>query len=150
MATSKRDTNMATLLNQAEKLERLLERAAIKIWDFVIFCCTYQNDYDWEKFIARFLRPVPEFLQYYNGLDLLDKFAPMVLENRSFEGATIAVLRDHLNQWATTALQKEQGIQSIHRGEGDRHHSFIMVDEESLKSVLSAPDDTDSRFVLLV
>jgi hypothetical protein len=48
--------------------------------------------------MARFLCPVPKFLKYYNSLDLLDKFAATVLEDRSFEGEIVAVLRDHFNQ----------------------------------------------------
>jgi hypothetical protein len=62
--------------------------------------------------MARFLRPVLKFLEYYNDLDLLDKFAPTVLQDRSFEGAIVAVLRDHFDQWATTALREEQGVQN--------------------------------------
>jgi hypothetical protein len=107
---------MTTRGNQADNLERLLDKDGFKTWGFVIFRCTYQNDSDWEKFMARFLRPVPKFLEYYNGLDLLDKFAPTVLEDRSFEGATVAVLRDHFNQWATTAPREKQGVQNGNRG----------------------------------
>lgn len=81
---------------------------------FVIYRCTDQNDSDWEKFIARFLRPVPKILECYNGLDL-DKFAPTVFEDRSSEGATVAILRDHFNQCATTALQDEHGVQNGNR-----------------------------------
>jgi hypothetical protein len=81
---------------------------------FVIYRCTDQNDSDWEKFIVRFLRPVPKILECYNGLDL-DKFAPTVFEGRSSEGATVAILRDHFNQCATTALQDEHGVQNGNR-----------------------------------
>src|SRR5437763_451293 len=118
----------------------------------MIYRCTYQNDSDWEEFTTRFLSPVPKFLEYYHGLDLLDKFAPTVLEDRSFEGATVAVLRDHFNQWATTALREEQGIQNGNRGRAGRYQFLVMVDQEALESVLSAPDDVldNTGFVRLV
>lgn len=106
---------MTTKSNQADNLERLLDKDGFRSWGLVIFRCTYQNDSDWEKFMARFLRPVPKFLEYYNGLDLLDRFAQTVLEDQSFEGATVAVLRDYFNQWATTALLEERGVHEVHR-----------------------------------
>ena len=107
---SKRDPTLIIRSNQADNLERLLDRDRFKTWGFVIFRCIYKNDSDWEKFITRFLRPVPKFLEYYKSLDLVDKFAPTVLEDRSFEGATVAVLRDYFNQCATRALREEQGV----------------------------------------
>jgi hypothetical protein len=101
--------------------------------------------------MARLLRPVLKFLEYYNDLDLLDKFAPTVLEDRSFEGAIVAVLRDHFDQWATTALREEQGVQNANRGWAGRYQFFVMVDQETLESVLRAPDDDkDTGFVRLV
>lgn len=151
MTPSKRDPTLTTRSNQADNLERLLDKDGFKTWGFVIFRCTYQNNSDWEKFMARFLRPIPKFLEYYSGLDLLDKFAATVLEDRSFEGTTVAVLRDHFNQWATTALQEEQGVQNGNRGRAGRYQFFVMVDRGALESVLSAPDDDeDTGFVRLV
>lgn len=50
--------------------------------------------------MARFLSAVPEYLEFYSGLDLLDTFTPTVLEDPSFEGATVATLHEHFNQWA--------------------------------------------------
>lgn len=151
LTPSKRDPTMSTRSNQADNLERLLEMDGFRTWGLVIFRCTYQNDSDWEKFMARFLRPVPRFLEYYNGLDLLDRFDPTVLEDRSFEGATVAVLRDYFNQWATTALLEEQGFHKMHRGSAGRYHFFVMVNQEALESVLTALDEyTNTGFVRLV
>jgi hypothetical protein len=151
MNFSKRDLTIQTRSNGADNLERLLEKVGFKTWGFVIFRCTYQNDSDWGKFMAHFLRPVLEYLEYYKGLDLLGKFAPTVLENRSFEGATVAVLRDHFNQWAMTALREEQGFQNGHRGGAGRYKFFVVVNQEALESVLNAPDDDeDTGFVRLV
>lgn len=55
-----------------------------------------------------FLDRVARRLKFYSGLDLLDDFAPTVFEDPSFEGATTAVLRDHFNQWATTAMHRNK------------------------------------------
>lgn len=148
---SKRDPTISTRHNEADNLERILDVDGFKTWGFVIYRCTYQNDSDWEKFMARFLGSVPEFLEYYNGLDLLDKFSPTVLEDPSFEGATVAVLRDHFNQWVTTALKEEQGVDNGDRGQSSRYRLFVMVDQEALESVVSAPDDDEEAgFVRLV
>jgi hypothetical protein len=56
----------------------------------VIFRCTYHKDSDWENFIARIVGAVSEDLQEDSSLALLDTFAPTVLEDPSFEGATVA------------------------------------------------------------
>lgn len=50
--------------------------------------------------MARFLGAVSDYLEFYCGLDLLNTFAPTVLEDHSFEGATVATLREHFNQWS--------------------------------------------------
>jgi hypothetical protein len=101
--------------------------------------------------MARFLRPVPKFLEYHNGLEILDEFVPTVLEDHSYEGATVAFLREQFNQWATTALREEQGVQNGDRGWAGRYQFFVVVDQEALESVLSAPDDDqDTGFVRLV
>ncbi|CAG8899836.1 unnamed protein product [Penicillium egyptiacum] len=84
-------------------------------------------------------------------MDLLGKFSRTVLEDPSFEDATVAVLRDHFNQWVTTALKEEQGVDSGDRGQSGRYRSFVIVDQEALESVLSAPDDDEEAgFVRLV
>ncbi|KAJ5781888.1 uncharacterized protein N7518_010371 [Penicillium psychrosexuale] len=97
-------------LNVADRLEALLDKDGFKTWGFMICRCTYQNNSDWEKFMARFLSAVPDYLEFYSGLDLLDTFALTVLEDPSFEGATVAPLREHFNQWAKASLKEEQGV----------------------------------------
>ncbi|KAE8383973.1 hypothetical protein BDV23DRAFT_177414 [Aspergillus alliaceus] len=144
---------MDTFLNQADELERLLQKNGFKIWGFVIYRCTYQSDSDWEKFMARFLHHVTKSLEFYNGLDLLDSFAPTVFEDRSFNGVSTAFLRKHFQEWAVTAPEKEQGVDNTCFPESGRYRFFIMVDQEALESVLGAPDLEDSNkygFVRLV
>ncbi|KAJ5672491.1 hypothetical protein N7507_001618 [Penicillium longicatenatum] len=139
---SKRDPKMDAGLNEVDRPEALLEKDNFKIWGFVIYRCTYQDNAEWEEFMARFLSAVPEFLQYYSGLDLLDTFTPTAFEDPSFEGATVVTLREHFNQWAKTARQEEQGVSEDYRARTGKLWN----------SVLNAPEDFDEEvaFVRMV
>jgi hypothetical protein len=86
---------METTYNTADQLERLLQKGGFKTWGLVIYRCTYQSNSDWEKSMTRFLYHATEALEFGSGLDLLDSFAPTVLEDRSFDGANTALLRKH-------------------------------------------------------
>ena len=150
---STRDPTMESFLNNADNLERLIQMDGFKTWGFVIYRCTYQSDSDWETFMTRFLYHVRHSLDFYNGLDLLDSFAPTVFEDRSFDGATTALVRKHFQEWAATAPPVEQPIGYSDYPEAGRYKFFLMVDQEALESVLSVPDpeecDSDG-FVRLV
>lgn len=102
--------------------------------------------------MARLHKRVEKYLVYYNGLDLLDRFAPTVLEDRSFEDATAVSLREKFNEWAKTAIKEEQGIDPSHlwRVQNGRYRFFMMVDQKALDSILSALDDIRKGFVRLV
>lgn len=142
---------MDSNLNDTDQIEALLNKDNFKTWGFIIYRCTYQNNTDWDKFLTHFLSPVPESLEYYSGLDLLETFAPTVLEDPSFEGATAATLREHLGQWSKTAMKEEQGVSEIYRARTGRYRFFIMMDQEDMQSVLNAPVDQDEMgFVRMV
>ncbi|OOO12854.1 Peptidoglycan-binding lysin domain-containing protein [Aspergillus oryzae] len=96
---SKRVPTMETNFNHADRLERLLQKDRYKTWGFVIYRCTYRSDSDWNRFMTRLLSHVTEYLEFYNGLDLLDSFAPTVFEDQSFDGATTTLLRKHFQEW---------------------------------------------------
>lgn len=147
---SKRDPTMETCLNAADILERLLQKDGFTKWGFVIYRCTYQSQKDWERFMARFLQSVTEYLESSKGLDMLEGFTPTVFEDPSFDGATTAVLRTHFRKWATTAPLQEQGVDTF--GKSGRYRSFVMVDQEALESVLNSDPDamTQTGFVRLV
>jgi hypothetical protein len=131
-------------LNGSDPLEALLTEDGFKTWGFVIYRCTYRNDSDWEKFLARFLSSVRESLEFYSGLDLLDTFNPTVFEDLSFEGATVTTLREHFHQWKKTALKEEQGVSEDYIPESGRYRFFVNVDQEAMETVLSAPEGYDS------
>jgi hypothetical protein len=143
MTPSKRTPAMSAGLNEADIIEALLKKDGFKKWGFVIYRCTYQNNSDWEKFMARFLNEVTNHLESYNGLDLLDTYMPTVLEHPSFEGATAATLREHFNQWAKTSLKEEQDVPENYRAANGRYRFFIAVDQEAMESVLNVPEDSD-------
>ena len=152
---SKRTPEIESGMNGADELERLLDKDNFKTWGFIIYRCTYQSDSDWEKLMIRFYKRVEKYLQYYNGLDLLARFTPTVLEDRSFEGMTVASLRDKFNKWAVTAVKEEQEQEIDPRHlwhlKNGRYRFFIMVDQEALDSILSTPDnDIHGGFVRLV
>ena len=140
-------------MNGADKLERLLDKDKFKTWGFVICRCTYQSDSEWEKFMARLHKRVEKYLGYYSGLDLLGSFAPKVLEDRFFEGATVISLREKFNEWAMTAVIEKQGMDPsylLHLKNG-RYRFSIMVDQEALDSILSTSEDgVQEGFVRLV
>lgn len=147
---SKRDPTRETCLNGADNLERLLQKDGFTKWGFVIYRCTYQSQKDWERFMARFLQPVTEYLEDSKGLDMLEGFTPTVFEDHSFGKATTALLRTHFRKWATTAPLQEQGVDTF--GRSGRYRFFIMVDQEALESVLNSDPDAITRtgFVRLV
>lgn len=150
---SKRTPEIESGMNDADELERLLDKDGFTTWGFVIYRCTYQSDSDWEKLMIRYHKRVEKYLQYYNCLDLLARFTPSVLEDRSFESATVASLRNKFNEWAVSAVEEEQGIDPSHlwRLKNGRYRFFIMVDQEALDSILSTPDDDiNGGFVRLV
>ncbi|KAE8420021.1 hypothetical protein BDV36DRAFT_293670 [Aspergillus pseudocaelatus] len=150
---SKRDPTIDAYSNEADRLEKLLQLDRFRYWGFVIYRCTYQSDSDWEKFMTRFLYHVTKSLECYNGLDLIDSFAPTVFEDESFDGASTAFLRNHFQEWAATAPQVEQGVDYCRFPASGRYRFFIMVDQEALESVVKIPNPESSvrtGFVRLV
>ena len=79
-------------------------------------------------------------------------FTPTVDKDPSFEGTTVATLREHFNQWVKTSLKEEQGVaEDDHGFRTGRYRFFIIVDQEAMESALSAPEDDDETgFVRVV
>ncbi|KAL4905024.1 hypothetical protein BDW74DRAFT_185462 [Aspergillus multicolor] len=127
---SKRTPDTPTADNSADTLERLLEADGFSKWGY-------------ETFMARLYACVTELLEMNNGLDLLDSFAPTVIEDFSFVGAATATLRAHFMQyWIPAAFGAENpglSMDVLPRAEAGRYRFYIMVDQECLESVLRAP-----------
>ncbi|KAJ5783866.1 uncharacterized protein N7518_009543 [Penicillium psychrosexuale] len=122
---SKRDPTMYSFMNGADLVEELLKEDGFTTWGF--------------NFMARMVGAVSEDLKEYSGLALLDTFAPTVLEDPSFEGATVATLREHFHPWKKTALKEEQGVSEDYTPTSGRYRFFITVDQEAMESVLNTP-----------
>jgi hypothetical protein len=64
---------------------------------------------------------------------------------------TVATLRKHFSQWTKTSLKEERGVTKDNRTYTGSYRFFIMVDQEVMDSVSSAPEDKDEAgFVRVV
>lgn len=145
---SKRTPEFHFASNTADRLEKALNEAGFQSWGFPIYRCTYQSDSDWAEFLRRYRWHVADSLEHHNGLDLLESFKMTVFKNQApFGGVGVststATIREHFQQWATTAIQEEQGVSpdmlSLAYVEAARYRFCLFVGEESLQSVLQAP-----------
>lgn len=145
---SKRTPGRSSTRNTADRLEKALNEAGFQSWGFPIYRCTYQSDSDWAEFLRRYQWHVADSLKHVNGLDLLESFKMTVFENQAlFDGVGVstdtATIREHFQQWATLAIQDEQGVSPdmlvFANVEAARYRFCLFVNEESLQSVLHAP-----------
>ncbi|OQE26906.1 hypothetical protein PENFLA_c006G08652 [Penicillium flavigenum] len=73
----------------------------------------YKSDSDWTKFLRRYRWHVADLLEYSTlgtvyVVDILDSFKATVFGNQAlFEGASTTTIREHFQQWATTAIQED-------------------------------------------
>ncbi|KAL4811311.1 hypothetical protein BDV18DRAFT_8176 [Aspergillus unguis] len=139
---SKRTPQDCTADNSADNIERLLQADGFSKWGFAIYRCTYESDTDWTAFTTRLHAPVTKFLELDNRLDMLNSYAPTVIQDRSFVGATTATLRAHFRDiWTPNAFREENpglSLNYLNVAEAGRYRFFITVDQEALESVLSA------------
>lgn len=156
-ALSRRTPDLATHLNHADDIERGLQQAHHNTWGLVIYRCTYASDADWSEFMTRLRYQLHAALDYYNGLDLLDKFRLTVFEDKdTLDGASKSAVRDRFRAWTVDALVAEQGAEAAvsaaaiaaakqHQGEGwweglgtpsPRFLFCMHVDEDALESVV--------------
>ncbi|KAJ5426044.1 hypothetical protein N7465_001114 [Penicillium sp. CMV-2018d] len=144
---SKRTPERESTHNTADCLEKALNEAGFQSWGFAIYRCTYQSDSDWEEFLRRYRWHVADALEDDNGLNLLESFKMTVFENQALFGGVgvstgTATIREHFQQWATTAIQEEQGVSPdrlAFANDAARYRLCLFVDEESLQSVLRTP-----------
>ncbi|KAL3477053.1 hypothetical protein BJX99DRAFT_226643 [Aspergillus californicus] len=157
MAPSKRTPDRSTFKNEADTIERLLQHDEFRSWGLVIYRCTYTSDSDCDEFMRRLRFCVTETLNQHNGLDVLESFAPTVLEDTRFGGATTSTVREHFKRWVVTACQEEQGIawRDAQYAQSPRYRYCLMIGEEAMQSVLEAEMDelmwvNESAYVKLI
>ncbi|KAG9957895.1 hypothetical protein KCU61_g8808, partial [Aureobasidium melanogenum] len=134
---SKRKPDEETDSNTADIIERQLQQDGHKVWGWVIYRCTYKSDKDWQDFMQRFHYFIRDILESHNGLDMLESLDCHVFEDKSFEGASPATIRQHFKQWAETAPEREQdGVPAM---QSQRYNFCIHVDEDAVQSIISNP-----------
>ncbi|KAJ5138649.1 uncharacterized protein N7515_003497 [Penicillium bovifimosum] len=144
--------------NTADLIEGNLETDGFSYWGITMYRTTYKSDADWAKFLDRFMGSVRTELESHDGLDMLDSFRPVVMEDaRRFDGATPDQIRDAFKEWARVACETEHGVPYKHaeKAYSARYRLCIMVDEEALQSVLDIPTEdleeyNTTGFVILI
>lgn len=141
MSKIPRWTQHNTNLNNANNIERYLQQDCHRIWGFVIYRCTYDNDEDWNKFVGHLRHCIRQTLEFYNGLDIMGSFGLTVIDDRSIlDDASTSVVREHFKQWTATAPEQEQGV-GIGPGLSQRYRYCIQVDDAALESIIEDEND---------
>jgi hypothetical protein len=153
---SQRNPDMSWQNNAADQIERQLQEDGHRSWGFVIYRTTYDSDADWAEFLRRLRFQMEDIFDYYNGRDILEKFALTVLEDRlAFDRASIDTIRRHFQEWSSTAYVTEQqqdkeGSEAdtdVRIGRSPRYRFAVQVDSEALHSVVHdapAPPEIDT------
>ena len=165
---SQRNPDMSWENNAADLIERQLQDDGHRTWGFLIYRTTYASDADWAEFLRRLRFQMEDMFDYFNGRDILDKFALTVFEDRPlFDGASTNAVRQHFQQWSAIAYQTEQqseedrgsseGIPDrVGIGRSPRYRFAVQVDVEALYSIVyNAPappelDNTKKGWVKLI
>lgn len=98
-AKSRRTPDSSTFFNNADNIERQLQADEHKIWGWVIYRTTYDNEDDWKECLSRLRRRIEESLRSCGGLDMLDSLDCTVIEDRErFDGASTSIIREDFKQ----------------------------------------------------
>ncbi|KAI7239120.1 hypothetical protein KC330_g2115 [Hortaea werneckii] len=135
---SRRTPNRETAFNDADSVERQLQEDGHKIWGWVIYRCTYENDEEWAEFMRRLHFYNEKTLRFHNALDMQANLDYRVFEDRDrFDSMHPSAVLEHFTQWAATAPQQEQG-ESAYHWRSQRYNYCLHVDQEALQSVIGA------------
>ncbi|KAI7210372.1 hypothetical protein KC333_g8261 [Hortaea werneckii] len=151
---SRRTPDRETAFNDADNVERQLQEDGHKIWGWVIYRCTYENDEEWAEFMRCLYFYIEKTLRFHNALDMQASLDCQVFEDRDrFDNMHPSAVREHFTQWAATAPQQEQGKGAYH-WRSQRYNYCLHVDKDALQSVIGAPappaDNLGSEYVNLV
>ena len=154
---SARNPQISKESNQADLIEEGYQYDGHKTWGFVIYRTTYDSDEDWTELIRRLRWWTTDSMEFYGGLDVLERMAWTVFDDRKqFDGADTAAVRRHFLDWAETAVLSEQqdaddnppvAMKHAPRysyGGSPRYRYCIQVDADALKCcVHDAPPPED-------
>jgi hypothetical protein len=151
---SQRTPDRETDFNNADNVERQLQEDGHRIWGWVIYRCTYEDDDEWATFMSRLRYYIENTLRFDNALDMQASLDYHVFEDReAFDRLHPSAVREHFTQWVATAPQREQG-EGKFAARSQRYTYCVHVDQEALQSVINGPappaDNLGNGFVNLV
>ncbi|TPX15256.1 uncharacterized protein E0L32_004533 [Thyridium curvatum] len=134
--------------SNSDCIERALVEDGHRVWGFVIYRCAYDNNTDaaWARLLQALRRYARETLEYYKGLDILDRFQLTVVEDKTeFDGATTSTVRQHFREWASApdTVAHDQGVDGAQPGLSQRYRYCIRVDAEALDRIAAATADLE-------
>jgi hypothetical protein len=138
----------------ADDIQHALIADGHRIWGFVVYRCTYDNDADWQLCMQRIRDYIGPSVKTSDGQDLLDeRFKPTVMEDKNkFDGASTSIIRRHFRDWCVHAVDEEQGsTEEIERRRQEtvpwcgslavRYRFCLQIDAASLKSIVEVKPD---------
>ncbi|KIA75899.1 hypothetical protein HK57_00304 [Aspergillus ustus] len=130
--------NPTTGPTSTEIITKGLHEDGHRAWGFVIYCCTYKSQTEWDEFMRRLLEDTEEYFDPDEALpgerELFNNLAITVFDDpAAFDGATAATVHAHFKRWATIAPQREQGTAAGAAAAGSERWG----PEEALDSILN-------------
>jgi hypothetical protein len=138
----------------ADDIQHALMADGHRIWGFVVYRCTYDNDADWQVCMQRIREYLGPSIKTSDGQDLLDeRFKLTVMEGKDkFDRASTSTIRQHFRDWCVHAVNEEQGsTDEIERRRQEpvpwcgtpavRYRFCLQIDAASLKSIVEDEPD---------
>jgi len=140
------------LADDTVKISRALDQAGQKIWGFVVYRCTYEDDNAWERFKTIANARVQQETELSDALDIINSLTFKYFDNRSaFNGASKDHVREHFKHWCASDEAKAEHGDAFRDQEtmlfsSPRYTYCIHVDAEALQSVMNGPQPPDVDF----
>jgi hypothetical protein len=135
----------------AINITRTLKEDGHKLWGFVIYRGTYNDDEKWKIFMDRFHKEVERSMHGEEGQALLEKLEITVLEDPSWEEAPTTTIRAHFLDWCAKNAEREQGVPfppNQRHWRGWRYNFCVYMDSHALNSFGEGANPKD--FVKLI
>lgn len=126
-----------------------LQKHKLSDWGFVIVRCTYSPQEEWDKFLALAKGHARDYFAACRMEAVHDRMRWTVIEDAAAqEGADILAANRRFVDWADRGpgMQEWQGTAfTPTRHYSPRYDYFVLVDEESLESVMDGPNGHGQR-----
>lgn len=144
-----------SFLNSADRVQKDLFEDGHRLWGFVIYRCTYDDDAAWTTCLERLYASIWKSMHFYEGLELLEeeRFNLTVFEDANqFDGASAQIVRQHFKGWRKHTVGEEQGTPEEIEARGGnldypycnmavRYRFFVQIDEAALRSIVLCGGD---------